>query len=490
LLGLDLGTTGCKAYAISYEGELLAEVSRSYELTFPGPGLVEQNPEDWWRAAVYCIKELSVGKGLEITSISLSSQANTLVLMGSEGKALTTAISWLDQRSVREVDEMVNVFGDEELHSKTGMMPGAGFTAPKLLWIRKHRRDLLVKAKAILFSPQSYVAYKLTGKYLVDRSLASFSMLYDIWSKKWFSEVLDFIGVDESLLPDLLYSCELAGYVKKEVSSKLGFKNEVPMVIGAHDQCCAALGAGVIAPGPVVDSTGTASAIIYVTDTLPRKVPRELFVYHYVVRDKWTLLGTLSASGALVDWFLGLFTEFGTNVSHEALEEEARKIIAGSEGVFIIPYFSGSLRPGIPHYARGSILGLTLSHGAPHIYRAIMEAIAFELKYYLEVIRSLNYPIRRAISVGGGAKSRLWKEIKANVFNLPVAKPRITNTAPLGACILAGIGAGVYRSLEEAAKLVRAEEEIGPDKGLVEVYDQLYKQYLILSDKASRLLLA
>jgi len=478
LVGADLGTTGVKLYVVDYEGRIVNVVRKSYELIFQDPRLIEQNPDDWWAAFISCLKK--VAKRYNVSAIALSSQANTLLLLNERGHLLSNAISWLDQRSFKEVNELIESFGSKYLHQKTGMIPNPGFTAPKLLWLKKNKRNLLSKAKKILFSPQSYIVYKLTGEVAVDRSLASFSMLYDLSKRTWFSEILEYIGVDSNLLPDVYYSYEVVGYVKNEIASRLGLSTGIPVVIGAHDQCCATLGAGVYSQGPVVDSTGTAGVVFYVAEKLPREIPESLLVYHYVFQDTWAILGTLSASGALINWLIE-FT--GGKFSHEKLEREAEKIPAGSDGVIVIPYFSGSFRPDVPTGAKGAILGLTLFHKPHHVYRAVMEAIAFELKYYLETIRSLGYPLSEVIAVGGGAKSRLWRKIKANVFELPVLKPEITDTAPLGACILAGIGSGIFKNIGEAVKIVSFEEKIKPNKDLVNTYRKLYEKYLDLSKK-------
>ena len=478
LVGADLGTSGVKLYITDYEGRVVTVVREKYGLIFRGPDIVEQNPEDWWNAFSKCLRK--VAEKYEVSAIALSSQANTLLLLDEKGRVLSNAISWLDQRSFKEVNELIEAFGLKYLHQKTGMIPNPGFTAPKLLWLKKNKKDLLSRAKKILFSPQSYIAYKLTGKIAVDRSLASFSMLYDIRKEDWLSEVVEFTGIEADLLPTIHYSYEVVGHIRSEIAFKLRLSTKIPVIIGAHDQCCAALGAGVYCQGPVVDSTGTAGVILYVAEKLPEEIPESLLVYHYVFPGKWTALGTLSASGALIDWLIE-FT--GRKLSHEEFEREAEKVPAGSNGVRVVPYFSGSFRPGVPPDARGAILGLTLFHKPHHVYRAIMEAIAFELKYYLETIKNLGYPLSKVIAVGGGAKSRLWRKIKANVFELPVLKPKITDTAPLGACILAGIGSGAFKNIEDAMRIVSIEEEVKPNKELIIIYRKLYKNYLDLFKK-------
>ena len=422
LIGLDIGTRNCKAYAIDINGKIIAKVSRAYDLIFPSPGMVEQDPEDWWRASFECIKEIINRTKAEVLAIGLSSQANTLLLLDKEGKALMNAISWLDQRSTKEVIDLNMKFGEDEIHNITGMIPNPGFVASKILWFKKKREQLLRKTRIILFSPQSYIAYKLTGKFVVDRSLASFSMLYNIRRENWFNELLEFTGINEKLLPEILNSHEVVGEIKNEIKKKLGLKRDVMLIIGAHDQCCAALGAGLLDKSTIVDSTGTASAIIGFLDELPNKIPRNLLCYHYVIPRKWTILGTLSASGALIDWFLRLL---GKRDIYRKMEEKARNVKAGSNDVIVLPYFSGSFRSEIPQQIKGAILGLTLSHEAHHIYRAIMEAISFEIKYFLEIIEEISHPINRVISVGGGSKSRLWREIKANVFGKPILRPLI-----------------------------------------------------------------
>ncbi len=484
LLGIDIGTTNCKAYAIDFNGNIIAKTSRSYNLIVHQNN-VEQNPDDWWNAVLQCIQEIVRKASGQLRAIGLSSQANTLILLDYYGKPLMNAISWLDQRSIKEVKEIVDKLGFYELHNITGMIPNAGFTAPKILWLRKRNYELLKKCYKVLFSPQSYIAYKLTKSFVVDRTLASFSMLYNIRKSSWFSEMLDFIGINEEQLPKILYSYEVVGGVDKGILSKLGIKNEVEVVIGAHDQCCAALGAGLIKSNVVVDSTGTASAIIGLLDNLPDNIPREILIYYYIIPNKWTVLGTLSSSGILIDWFLELINAKG---KYEVIESKAREIPPGANGVLVLPYFSGSFRENISAQARGTILGLTLSHNAYHIYRALMESIAFEMKYFLDIMKEMGCKFNTIVTVGGGAKSRLWREIKANVFNTKILKPQITDTAPLGAAILAGVGTKVFKDFKEAvSRVVKVEEVITPKCELVRVYQDIYRNYLDVSIKISKL---
>ncbi len=482
LVGLDIGTTSCKAYALAPSGAVVAKTSKSYELSFGPEGRVEQNPEDWWLAVVSCLRELA-SKVSDVEALSVSSQANTLVLLGDDRRPLGAAISWLDQRSASEVNEIVREVGLSELRRRTGLMPGAGFTAPKLLWAS--RRGLLAKARAVLFSPQSYVLLKLTGELVVDRTLASFSMLYDLRRRGWLPEILALVGLDEEALPRLVESCDVVGSLRREVAAEVGLSPDTVVVAGAHDQCCAALGAGLTGPGTVVDSAGTASAVMSVLDSLPDEIPGGLMCYHYLAPGKWTALGTVSASGALLSWILKLA---GMPGGHGTLEARAGELSAGSDGVVVIPYFSGSFRPGVPHDARGAILGLTLGHGPHHLYRAALEALAFEARFFVEAIKAAGGRVRLVVSVGGGARSRLWREIKAGVLRVPVAKPVETDTAPLGAAILAGVGSGAFRDLSEgASKVVRVEEVVEPDRELAEAYDGLYRRYLEVAAEASRL---
>lgn len=476
LIGLDLGTKSCKAIAINYDGTILASTSRKYGLMFRDHKIVEQDPEDWWKACILCLRDIVEAIGSQVKAIGISSQANTLILLNGEEKVLANAISWLDGRSLEEVRELTNIYGLNNIHQITGLIPNAGFTAPKLLWMKKYRKELLEYTKHIMFSPQSYIIHKLTGEIVVDKSLASFSMLYNIRKERWFGELFETIGISMDLMPNILYSHEVVGELKREISLKLGLDRNVRVVVGGHDQCCAALGAGLIKSNFLVDSTGTASAIIGMLDKIPNTIPEGIMCYHYVIPNKWTILGTLSTSGALLDFYLKMINR---EMGYEKFEEMARKISVGSDGLIVLPYLSGSFRPGISPNVKGAILGITLSHSIYHIYRAIMEAIGFETKYFLDIIEELGYTIEKVINVGGGSKSMLWREIKANIFGKRVLKPYISDTAPLGASILAGIGTSIYNSFEEAVKkTIRIEGETNPTEEKYYRYQSLYKKYL------------
>ncbi|RLE87335.1 MAG: hypothetical protein DRJ49_06600 [Thermoprotei archaeon] len=485
LIGLDLGTSSCKAIAIDLNGNIVAEASESYELKIRGK-YIEQKPEDWWASALNCLSRIVEHLRTNIVAIGISSQANTLLTVDKNGIPLMNAISWLDQRSEEELNEIIRTLGYEEIHDSTGMIPNAGFTAPKVLWLKRRQGKIFSRVFKLLFSPQSYIVFKLTGRFIVDRTLASFSMLYNIREGCWWSDLIELLELNEDILPDVVDSHQEVGELKEDVMRKLGLEHNVSVIAGAHDQCCAALGAGLTDTSMVIDSTGTASAIIGMVEELPPKIPRDLLCYHYVIPDSWTILGTISTSGALIDWFLKLS---GLTRSYENIERLAEKVDVGSNGVMVLPYFSGSFRADIPWRSRGTIVGLTLSHGVQHIYRAIMESLAFECRYFLDLIRSINPLINKVVLVGGGTKSRLWTEIKANVYNLRILKPAIVDTAPLGAAIIAGVGTKVFRDYSSAvSSVIRFQKEIVPKDEHVAVYEDLYKKYLILSSRLGDLL--
>jgi len=485
LIGLDLGTSSCKAIAIDLNGNIVAEASESYELKIRGE-YIEQRPEDWWASTINCLLKIIRHLRSGIVAIGISSQANTLLTVNKDNIPLMDAISWLDQRSREELHEIIQTMGYENIHNSTGMIPNAGFTAPKVLWLRRRRKQLFSRSTKLLFSPQSYIVSKLTGRYVVDRTLASFSMLYNIRKGHWWSDMIELLELDEDMLPEVVESHQEIGELKSDIVKRLGLEHPVSIVIGAHDQCCAALGAGLTDASTIVDSTGTASAIVSMIEKLPSKIPKDLLCYHYVIPNSWTILGTISASGALVDWFLKLM---GLTKSYKSIEKLAEKISIGSNGIIVLPYFSGGFRSNVPWRSRGAIIGLTLVHDTQHIYRAIMESLAFECKYFLDTIRSLNPSVKRVVLVGGGTKSRLWMRIKTNVYNLKVLVPTVTDTAPLGAAIIAGVGTGIFKDYHSAtSKLIQFRESITPNENYVKAYEGLYRRYMALSTELSNVL--
>ena len=452
LVGLDVGTTGVKVVAISPDGEVLATDEEPYPLSTPHPGWAEQDPEDWWRAAQAVLTRLPFDE----IRLGLSGQMHGLVCLDEQDRVLRPAILWNDQRTGEECAEIERRVGLERLIELTGNRALTGFTAPKLLWLRRHEPDVFAATRRILL-PKDYVLLRLAGEHGIDASDASGTLLFDVRQRRWSEEVVNALEIPPEWLPPVAESTVYGG---------------------AGDQQAAALGVGVVESGVLSVVLGTSGVVLAALPEYRAEPQARLHVFCHAVPGVWEAMGVmLSAAGAL-QWFRDTLAP-GT--SFERLVAEAQEWPAGSEGLTFLPYLSGERTPHADPSARGMFEGLTLRHGRGGLVRAVLEGVAYGLRDSLELLRGLGVDARVGRASGGGARSRLWLEIVASVLGVPLELTEAEEGSAYGAALLAGVSNGVFVDAREAvSRCVRIGSRIEPNEAWARVYEEGYARYRAL----------
>lgn len=494
ILTIDIGTTTAKAAIFHVNGSLLAVEGREYPTYYPRPGWAEQDPEDWWSTTVLLLRSLLEKTKIDprsIMGICISSQRETMAFIDESGRSLGRIPIWMDRRSTPQAERIKEKMSAKEIYAKTGLVVDATFTATKLLWFKENTPDLLKRAKVGL-QPKDYLVFKLTGRTVTDHSVASRTMLFNINLKRWDEELISELGLEEysHILPDSLPSWEIAGEITREASLTTGLAEGTPVLAGTGDRTAEVLGAGILSSGKVEESTGTGST----TATLLNKPILDSKMRYSVgvgpIPDTWALEAGMSTAGAILRWFRDQLAE-GVNLlasstkrrAYEYLDMEAEYIPPGSNGLIVLPFFSGARSPRWNPYARGVIFGLTVYHTRAHIFRAIMEGIAYEVRKILEVLGEVDIKPREIILMGGGAKSPTWARIKANVTGLEVVLPELLDAALSGDAMLVSVSSGAVKNYEDAAKIFFRERlRIAPDKSQVEIYNKYYALYEKLAE--------
>ncbi|WP_035172487.1 xylulokinase [Caldanaerobius polysaccharolyticus] len=485
ILTLDIGTTACKAIVFDLEGRILAEQGKEYPIYQEKPTWAQQDPDDWWGAAVSTVKGCiaSLEDMPEIIAIGLSSQRETVVPIDREGNKLDDAILWMDRRAKGQAEELVDHYGRENLHRMTGMIPDSTFTATKLLWYKENRPEIIQKAYKFL-QPKEYIAYKLTGECATDYSLASRTMMLDVKNRCWIKDIFDYIGVKEEQFPPIKYSDEVVGYVKDDVAPLMGIRSGIPVVVGGGDRQCEALGAGIFG-NRAMESTGTTTNVSMGTDVLVDQVDERVIISCHVLRGHWLIEQGMTTSGTINRWFRDNFCAMETSVAGEIgerdyalIDRELAMSSPGAGGLVLLPFFMGAKSTRWNASARGALLGLTLNTKKRDIGRAILEGVAYEIRACLDILQSMGLSVDEIVAMGGGAKGALWNQIKADVCGRPIKVPAVTDAASLGAMILAGTGVGVFGDAKACSKRLNGiVKEYLPDGGNYRLYSKLYGIY-------------
>jgi xylulokinase len=452
LVGLDVGTTGVKAVAISSSGEVLATDEEPYPLSTPHPGWAEQDPEDWWRASEAVLARLPFGE----FELGLSGQMHGLVCLDERDRVLRPAILWSDQRTGAQCAEIEERIGLERLIELTGNRALPGFTAPKLLWLRRHEPDVYARMRRILL-PKDYVLMRLTGEHAIDAADASGTLLFDVRGRRWSDEVVDALEIPPEWLPAV---------------------TESTVHGGAGDQQAAALGVGVVEPGTLSVVLGTSGVVLAVLPEYRADPRARVHVFCHAVPGIWEAMGViLSAAGAL-RWFRDALAP---DASFEQLVAEAGERPAGAEGLTFLPYLAGERTPHADPSARAMFEGLSLRHDRGGLVRAVLEGVAYGLRDSLELVRGLGVEAGAGRASGGGARSRLWLEIVASVLGVPLELTEVEEGSAYGAALLAGVANGMFASAEQAVTAcVRVRDRIEPNEEWARVYDEGYARYRAL----------
>jgi len=489
LLSIDIGTTTVKVAFFNSVGNLLAVVGKEYPTYYPKPGWAEQDPEDWWETVVEVTRTVIRKSHIDpsrIAGINVSSQRETLALIDSNGKSLGRVPIWMDRRSAPQAERIKKENDVREIYRRTGLVVDATFTATKLLWYKENEPEVLKRAKKGL-QPKDYVIYKLTGRPITDHTVASRTMLFNIVKLQWDQELFDMLKLSEyiDLFPESLNSDEIVGTLSEEAARILGLPTDIEVLAGMGDRQAEVLGAGIFESSRVEESTGTGSTTATTVDRPLLDEKMRFSVGASPIRNTWVIEAGMSTAGAILRWFRDQVAESVQQLAsstrrraYEYLDMEAEYIPPGSNGLIVLPFFSGARSPRWNPYARGVIFGLTVYHTRSHIFRAMMEGIAYEIRKILEVFGELGIRPSELILMGGGAKSPTWARIKANVTKLEVVLPELLDAALAGDALITSTALGLFESHREAAKgFFKERARIRPDPKEASIYDAYYAIY-------------
>ncbi len=477
VLGLDVSTTATKAILLDADGVVRAVSSAEYPFETPRPLWSEQDPALWWDATVRAVRAVLARAGLRgdaIAAVGLAGQMHGLVTLDAAGQVLRPAILWNDQRTEAECDLIREALGAERLISITGNDAMPGFTAPKLLWVRRHEPDIWSRIAHVLL-PKDLVRLRMTGGYAVDRADGAGTLLFDLARRDWSAEVLEALDVDPSWLPKTYEGPEVTGGVRREAAEALGLLAGTPVVAGGGDQAASAVGVGAVEPGLVSLSLGT-SGVVFVTTEGPVIEPQgRLHAFCHSLPGRWHLMGVMLSAAGSLRWFRDTAAP---GVDFPELIEEAADVPAASDGLLFLPYLTGERTPYPDPLARGAFVGLTVRHGRPHLTRAVLEGVAFGLRDSLELMRSVGLSgSSQARATGGGSRSRLWRQIVADVLETPIGTTSASEGAAQGAAMLAAVGAGWFESVEDACRAwIRVTDVTAPSEDAAR-YSDAYDRY-------------
>ena len=471
-IGIDLGTSSVKLLLMDEEGKIKNIVSREYPIFFEHSGWSEQKPEDWFRETMTGLKELTEGTDKsQIRGISFGGQMHGLVVLDKEDNVIRPAILWNDGRTGEETEYLNNVIGKDKLSEYTANIAFAGFTAPKILWMKKNEPDKFEKIEKIML-PKDYLAYKLSGTFCTDVSDASGMLLMDVKNRCWSEEMMKICDIRREQLPTLYESYEVVGNLKADIAEQLGFPKDVKIIAGAGDNAAAAVGTGTVGDGKCNISLGTSGTIFISSNKFG--VDNHNALHSFAHADgHYHLMGCMLSAASCNKWW-----------SEEILRtkdfkaEQAGITKLGENNVFYLPYLMGERSPHNNPDARALFIGMSMDTTREEMTQAVLEGVAFGLRDSLEVARSLGLKIERTKICGGGAKSPLWKKIIANVMNLKVDVIESEEGPALGGAMLAAVGCGEFENVEAAAeKIVKVIDTVEPEKELVEKYEERYQKF-------------
>lgn len=470
-IGVDLGTSALKLVMMKGNGELVKTVSKEYPLYFPRSGWSEQNPTDWFLAVKEGLKELAACADEKIAGISFGGQMHGLVILDKDDNVLRPAILWNDGRSTEETDYLNNVIGKEKLSKLTANIAFAGFTAPKILWVKNNEPEIFEKIAKIML-PKDYISYMLSGNFSTDYSDASGMLLLDVKNKKWSKEMIDICSISEDMLPKLYESYEPVGDIKPELAKELGLNEGIKIVAGAGDNAAAAIGTATVGEGACNISLGTSGTVFISSKSFGVDSFNALHSFAHA-DGNYHLMGCMLSAASCNKWWMEEILK-----TKDFAKEQSNIDNLGENNVFFLPYLMGERSPHNDPDAAGTFIGMRMDTKREDMTLAVFEGVTFALRDSLEVARSLGIKIEKTMICGGGAKSPLWKRLVANILNVEVEVPVSEEGPGFGAAILAAVGCGEYESVEKAAKsIIKIKEKIKPEADLVVKYEEKYQKF-------------
>ena len=473
-IGVDLGTSAVKLLLMDSDGTIENIVSEKYPIAFPHPGWSEQEPDDWWKAVKKGIPELVSGiDASKVAGISFGGQMHGLVVLDENDKVIRPAILWNDGRTQKETDYLNNSIGKEKLSEYTANIAFAGFTAPKILWMKENEPENFARIKKIML-PKDYIAYMLTGVHCTDPSDASGMLLYDVKNRRWSEEMCEICGIDKAMLATVYESYEKVGTLKPDVASELGLSESVIVAAGAGDNAAAAVGTGTVGEGLCNISLGTSGTIFISSHEF--KVDSFNSIHSFAHADGYYhLMGCMLSAASCKAWFLEDILKTDDYAGEQGCISEE---MLGNNNIFFMPYLMGERSPYNNPDARAAFIGMSMDSTRTDMLQAVMEGICFGIRDSYEVAKALGINVKRTRICGGGSRGELAKKMMADILNIDVDVPANDQGPSMGGAILAAVAAGEYESVEDAAaKIVKMEGTIHPDPETAEKYERKYQRY-------------
>jgi xylulokinase len=487
-LGIDIGTSGTKTLAIDPQGAILASAMETYPCYFPKPLWSEQDPDDWWQGTIRSVRKTMAKarlKPADVRAIGLSGQMHGSVFLDKNDKVIRRAILWNDQRTSAECAEMEQRVGGRANLIKLVANPAmTGFTAPKILWLRNHEPKHFEKTRKVLL-PKDEIRRRLTGEYATEVSDASGMLLLDVAQRTWSKKLLSALELDADLLAKCYESEEVTGRLTPQAAAELGLTTDCVVVGGAGDCAAGAVGNGIVAKGVLSTSIGTSGVMFVHSDEVKIDPLGRVHTFCHAVHGKWHMMGVNLSAGGSLQWLRNELCKADVAAAKRAkrevydlLTEEAQAVPVGSEGLFFLPYLSGERTPHADPDARGCFVGLTVAHTRGHLIRAVMEGVTYSMRDSLEIIEGLGVPVRQIRASGGGSRSPLWRQIQADVFGRKVVTINSEEGAAYGVALLAAVGAGAFKNIEEAcAATIRVVQQTPVNRPAKNYYDRAFPIY-------------
>ena len=488
LLGIDIGTSGTKTLLCNEAGKVLATAMAEHRIFSPKPGWSEQNPEDWWTAcctATKAVLKKAKVKPADVKAIGLSGQMHGSVFVGAGEKVLRPALLWNDQRTQKQCDEITAKAGGREALIDLVANPAlTGFTAPKILWVRENEPKVYEKTRQILL-PKDYIRFRMTGEFATEVSDASGTLLLNVVKREWSGKLLSILKIDPKLLPRVMESQEITGTISAVAAKALGLAEGTPVVGGAGDQAAGAVGNGIVRAGIVSSTLGT-SGVIFAHSDHPVLDPRgRVHTMCHAIPGKWCVFGCMLSAGGSFQWFRNQMgaseivdAKKQSRDPYELLIEIAETAPAGSEGLYFLPYLTGERCPHPDPNARGAWIGLTSRTTRSMIVRSLLEGVTYGMRDMLEIMQGMKIPTKEVRASGGGARSDFWRHLQADVYKQPIVLTNAEEGPAYGVAILAGVGTGAWKSVDEAcASSIKQTTKISPNAKRSAVYDKHFAVY-------------
>ncbi|WP_346890860.1 xylulokinase [Clostridium sp. UBA3887] len=492
LLGIDIGTSGTKTVLFDRGGNPISSSTAEYPLYQPEIGWAEQDPQDWWNAVCITINQVIKDSNINpesISGIGLSGQMHGLVMLDGDGNVLRKSIIWCDQRTAKECVEITEKVGEKRLIDITANPALTGFTASKILWVRNNEPEIYEKCRKILL-PKDYIRYMLTGEFATEVSDASGMQLLDIKNRCWSKEVLNALDIPIEYLGDVHESIVVSGKVHKKAAEVTGLKENTPVVGGAGDQAAGAIGNGIIKSGQISSTIGTSGVVFAHLDEPIIDEKGRVHTFCHAVPGAWHMMGVTQGAGLSLKWFRDNFCTNEVEVAkgmgidpYVLMTKEAEKVPAGSRGVIYLPYLMGERTPHLNPKAKGVFFGLSAAHTKNEMLRAVIEGVSYSLLDCMEIIKDTGMNPTNVMVSGGGGKSELWRQILADMFNCKVSTNKSSEGPALGVALLAGVGTGVYKDIDEACSIAISEKSVQfPKEENSLVYKRYYEIYKKIYD--------